>query len=40
MPRKARITLTGAVHHVMSRGIDGTVIFNSAEDRRFFLHLL
>jgi putative transposase len=40
MPRKARITVIGAVHHVMSRGIDGRPIFLSDTDREFFLDLL
>ena len=40
MPRKARITITGAIHHVMSRGIEGKEIFTSNEDRRFFLNHL
>jgi putative transposase len=40
MPRKARITLPGAVHHVMSRGIEGNAIFRNDEDRHYFLHLL
>ncbi len=40
MPRKSRITLPGAVHHVMSRGIEGSAIFRGDEDRHYFLHLL
>ena len=37
MPRKARITITGAIHHIMSRGIEGKPIFLDDEDRRIFL---
>lgn len=40
MPRKARITVEGAVHHIMSRGIEGTSIFLGDEDRRMFLDIL
>ena len=40
MPRKARITIAGAVHHVMSRGIDGMPIFRSDADRSAFLPIL
>jgi REP element-mobilizing transposase RayT len=40
MPRKARITIAGAVHHVMSRGIDGMPIFRSDADRTAFLAIL
>jgi DUF2075 family protein len=37
MPRKARITITGAIHHIMSRGIEGKPIFLDDEDRRIVL---
>ena len=37
MPRKARITVTGAIHHIMSRGIEGRPIFRDVQDRRIFL---
>ncbi len=37
MPRKARITVTGAIHHIMSRGIEGKQIFLDDQDRHFFL---
>ncbi|MBD3320996.1 MAG: hypothetical protein GF350_07890 [Chitinivibrionales bacterium] len=40
MPRKARITVAGAVHHVMSRGIEGNSIFRTDEDRWFLKNLL
>jgi putative transposase len=33
MPRKARITVPGAIHHVMARGIEGRPIFRSDDDR-------
>jgi len=40
MPRKARITVPGAIHHIMSRGNEGKQIFLSNEDRLFFLNNL
>ena len=40
MPRKARITIPGAIHHVMSRGIEGKPIFRDENDRNFFLTIL
>lgn len=40
MPRKARITVIGAIHHIMSRGIEGKAIFIDDEDRIFFLNHL
>lgn len=40
MPRKARITVPGAIHHIMSRGIEGRIIFRNDDDRRFFKVLL
>lgn len=40
MPRKARITVEGAVHHLMSRGIEGTSIFLDDNDRQLFVSLL
>jgi len=40
MPRKARITVAGAIHHIMSRGIEGKKIFSDDEDRHFFLNHL
>jgi len=40
MPRKPRLSIPGALHHVMARGIEGRPIFNDDEDRKFFLSLL
>jgi REP element-mobilizing transposase RayT len=40
MPRKARITVPGAVHHVMSRGIEGRSIFRDDNDRSAYLRIL
>ena len=37
MPRHARLDAPGALHHVMGRGIEGTPIFRSDEDREDFL---
>lgn len=40
MPRKARLLVCGAFHHIMARGIDGRDIFTDAVDREKFLSLL
>lgn len=40
MPRQSRIDAPGALHHVMIRGIDRTVIFRNDEDRESFLDRL
>ena len=40
MPRKPRLFVPGALHHVMARGIEGRSIFNDDEDRFHFLSLL
>jgi putative transposase len=40
MPRKARIVITGAFHHIMARGIDGRTIFCENSDYEYFLMLL
>ena len=40
MPRKARITSPGVVHHLMARGLDGMTIFRDDEDRGYFLKQL
>ena len=40
MPRKPRLSVPGALHHVMARGIEGRPIFKSDEDRLKFLSLL
>jgi putative transposase len=37
MPRKSRIDAPGALHHVIARGIEGSRIFRSREDRIDFL---
>lgn len=37
MPRKKRIHAPGALHHVMSRGIEGRDLFTDDEDREIFL---
>jgi len=37
MPRKARITITNAIHRIISRGIDSKQIFLDDNGRRFFL---
>ena len=40
MPRKARITIPGAVHHIMSGGIERKPVFRDDNDRSFFLSIL
>ena len=40
MPRQARLDASGALHHVMGRGIEGTPIFQTTEDREDFLERL
>ncbi len=40
MARKARLSVPGAVHHVMARGIEGRRIFCDNDDRHLFLSLL
>jgi len=37
MPRKARLDIPGTLHHIMVRGIEGSNIFQDAEDRKDFL---
>ncbi|MDG5814803.1 transposase [Chitinispirillales bacterium ANBcel5] len=37
MPIKARISLLGEIHHVMSRGIDGIELFRDNHDKERFL---
>ena len=39
MPRKARIIVPGAVHHVMARGLDRELIFRDDVDREKMLQL-
>ena len=40
MPRKARIDATGALHHIIIRGIEGRKIFRDDSDRENFLDRL
>jgi putative transposase len=40
MPRQSRIDAPGALHHVMIRGIEKTVIFRNDKDRELFLDRL
>lgn len=40
MPRIARLSIPGALHHVMARGIEGRSLFTEKEDREYFLSLL
>lgn len=40
MPRKARIDATGALHHIICRGIEGRRIFCDSEDRNRFVKRL
>ena len=40
MPRQARLDAPGTLHHVMSRGIEGTNIFRTDKDRDDFLDRL
>jgi putative transposase len=40
MLRQARLDAPGVLHHVMSRGIEGTKIFRNQKDRQDFLSRL
>jgi len=40
MPRHKRLDISGAVHHVITRGLDGKDIFLDNADRNEFLHRL
>ncbi len=40
MPRRARLDVPGALHHIMVRGIDRSAIFKDDEDRSRFLERL
>jgi len=40
MPRKARISLLGEVHHVVSRGLSGLLLFSCDYDKKHFLKIL
>jgi hypothetical protein len=37
MPRKARIDAPGAVHHIIVRGIERSILFRGDKDRNDFL---
>lgn len=40
MPRKARLDITGALHHIMVRGINKTAIFEDEQDMSRFIERL
>ena len=40
MPRKARLDVPGALHHIMVRGINKLAIFKDDQDRSRFLERL
>ena len=40
MPRRPRLDISGALHHIMVRGIDHADIFLDDDDRRRFLEKL
>ncbi|MDR2728045.1 MAG: transposase [Chitinispirillales bacterium] len=40
MPRKARISLLGEVHHVVSHGTHGLLLFSCDDDKKHFLKIL
>ncbi len=40
MPRQARLDTVGALHHIIVRGMDRTVIFRDNQDKRAFLERL
>jgi hypothetical protein len=40
MPRKARIDASGALHHIIARGIDRNIIFQDDFDRKNFIDRL
>jgi putative transposase len=40
MPRQARLDISGALHHIMVRGIDKMSIFKSNEDKEQFFQRL
>jgi putative transposase len=40
MPTKKRISVPGAIVHIMARGIDGATIFNGDADRQYFIDQL
>ncbi|MBI5633029.1 MAG: transposase, partial [Nitrospirae bacterium] len=40
MPRQARLDISGALHHIMVRGINKADIFDDDQDRALFLKRL
>ncbi len=40
MPRKSRIDAPGAVHHIITRGIERREIFKDNEDQKNFIERL
>ena len=40
MPRKARIDATGAIHHIIIRGIERKKVFRNDADRESFIERL
>ena len=40
MPKQPRLDTLVALHHVMVRGIDGTMIFGNGKDREYFVESL
>ena len=40
MPRRARLDIPGALHHIMVRGIDKSGIFKDDQDRSLFVERL
>jgi len=40
MPRQSRLDTAGALHHIMARGIEGSKVFRSDNDRNNFLERL
>jgi putative transposase len=40
MPRRARLDIPGALHHIMLRGIDKSDIFKDDQDKSLFVERL
>lgn len=40
MPRQARLDVSGALHHIMVRGINQSDIFKDDQDKTFFIERL
>lgn len=40
MPRRARLDVPGALHHIMVRGINKSALFDDDQDRQKFLERL